>query len=120
MNNDTLFIHLILPISGCDYGDSSAKLRNSAGIGLLIMKFVGFDLIPQLSEEANFPKKHLWKAFLGALGCTVLVYGLAVVAIGGIVSLDWIDSVNIVDPKVADFLGLHWLGILIVVMGVLT
>lgn len=34
MNNDTLFIHLILPISGCDYGDSSAKLRNSAGIGL--------------------------------------------------------------------------------------
>lgn len=92
----------------------------TAGIGLLIMKFVGFDLIPQLSEEANFPKKDLWKAFVGALGCTVLVYGLAVVAIGGIVSLDWINEVNIVDPKVADYIGLHWLGVLIVIMGVLT
>lgn len=92
----------------------------TAGIGLLIMKFVGFDLIPQLSEEANFPKKDIWKAFVGALGCTVLVYGLAVIAIGGIVSLDWINEVSIVDPKVADLLGLHWLGIIIVVMGVLT
>lgn len=69
----------------------------TAGIGLLIMKFVGFDLIPQLSEEANFPKKDIWKAFVGSLGCTVLVYGLAVVAISGIVSLDWIDGVDIVD-----------------------
>lgn len=92
----------------------------TAGIGLLIMKFVGFDLIPQLSEEANFPKKDIWKAFVGSLGCTVLVYGLAVVAIGGIVSLDWIQEVSIVDPMVADYLGLHWLGIIIVVMGVLT
>lgn len=92
----------------------------TAGIGLLIMKFVGFDLIPQLSEEAKFPKKDIWKAFVGALGCTVLVYGLAVVAIGGIVSLDWIDEVSIVDPKVADLLGMHWLGIIIVIMGVLT
>lgn len=29
----------------------------SAGVALLIMKFIGFDLIPQLSEEANFPKE---------------------------------------------------------------
>ena len=92
----------------------------TAGIGLLIMKFVGFDLIPQLSEEANFPKKDIWKAFVGSLGCTVLVYGLAVVAINGVVSLDWIAGVDIVDPMVADYLGLHWLGVLIVIMGVLT
>lgn len=92
----------------------------TAGIGLLIMKFVGFDLIPQLSEEANFPKKDIWKAFVGALGCTVLIYALAVIAVGGIVSLEWVDEVSIVDPKVADLLGMHWLGIIIVVMGVLT
>lgn len=92
----------------------------TAAIGLLIMKFVGFDLIPQLSEEANFPKKNLWKAFVGSLACTVLVYGLAVVAIGGIVSLDWVAATDIVDPRVADELGLHWLGIIIVIMGALT
>lgn len=92
----------------------------TAAIGLLIMKFVGFDLIPQLSEEARFPKKDLWKAFLGALGCTVLIYGLAVVADGGIVTDKWIEETDIVDPRVADIIGMHWLGIVIVIMGTLT
>lgn len=66
----------------------------------MIMKFVGFDLIPQLSEEAKFPKKDLWKAFVGSLGCTVLIYGLAVVAVGGIVSNQWVAETDIVDPRV--------------------
>ena len=92
----------------------------AAGIGLLIMKFVGFDLIPQLSEEANFPKKDLWKAFVLSLACTVLVYGLAVVAVGGIVSLEWVAETDIVDPRVADLIGLHGLGYVIVIMGILT
>ena len=82
----------------------------TAGIGLLIMKFVGFDLIPQLSEEANFPKKNLWKAFVGSIGCTVLIYGLAIIAVGGVVGNEWIDQADIVDPRVADILGMHWLG----------
>ena len=92
----------------------------TAAIGLLIMKFVGFDLIPQLSEEANFPKKDLWKAFVGSLGCTVLIYGLAVVGVGGIVSNEWIAQTDIVDPRVADIIGMHWLGVVIVIMGILT
>lgn len=92
----------------------------SAAVGLLIMKFVGFDLIPQLSEEANFPKKDLWKAFLGSLGCTLLIYGMAIIGVSGIVSNEWIADTNIVDPKVADIIGLHWLAILIVVMGIAT
>ncbi len=92
----------------------------TAGIALLIMKFVGFDLIPQLSEEANFPKKDLWKAFVGSIGCTVLIYGLAIIAVGGVVGNEWIDQADIIDPRVADILGLHWLGLIIVVMGALT
>lgn len=89
----------------------------SAAIGLLIMKFIGFDLIPQLSEEADFPKKKMWKAFVGSLGFTVLIYGMAVVGVGGIVSQDWILQTDIVDPRVADMIDLHWLGVVIVVMG---
>ncbi|WP_419024740.1 APC family permease [Emergencia sp.] len=92
----------------------------TAAIGLLIMKFVGFDLIPQLSEEAKFPKKDLWKAFVGALGCTVLIYSMAVIAVGGIVSNDWVAQTDIVDPRVADIIDMHWLGLIIVVMGSLT
>ena len=92
----------------------------TAAVALLIMKFVGFDLIPQLSEEAKFPKKDLWKAFVGSLGCTVLIYGMAVVGVGGIVTTDRIINTDIVDPRVADLIGMHWLGVVIVVMGALT
>ena len=99
---------------------SNGAAGYTAAIGLLIMKFVGFDLIPQLSEEAKFPKKDLWKAFVGSLGCTVLIYGLAVVAVGGIVSNQWVAETDIVDPRVADILGMHWLGLVIVIMGSLT
>lgn len=89
----------------------------SAAIALLIMKFIGFDLIPQLSEEANFPKKKMWKAFVGSLGFTVLIYGMAVVGVGGIISQDWVLQTDIVDPRVADMIDMHWLGIVIVIMG---
>ncbi len=108
-----------------DYSNITPWFRHgtagyTAGIGLLIMKFVGFDLIPQLSEEANFPKKNLWKAFVGSIGCTVLIYGLAIVAVGGVVGNEWIDNTDIVDPRVADLLNMHWLGLIIVIMGALT
>ena len=89
----------------------------SAAIALLIMKFIGFDLIPQLSEEANFPKKKMWKAFVGSLGFTVLIYAMAVVGVGGIISQDWVLQTDIVDPRVADMIDMHWLGIVIVIMG---
>lgn len=92
----------------------------SAAVGLLIMKFVGFDLIPQLAEEANFPVKKLWKTFIISLGLTLLVYGLAVFGVGGIVTTEWVLETDIVDPRVADLIGMHWLGMAIVIMGTLT
>ena len=88
-----------------------------AAVGLLIMKFVGFDMIPQLSEEANFPRKDLWKAYVGSLAVTALIYGLAVVGVAGIVTGDWIAKIDIVDPRVADVIGRHGLAIAIVISG---
>lgn len=92
----------------------------SAAVGLLIMKFVGFDLVPQLAEESNFPRKDLWKAFVGSLACTTLIYGMAIIGVSGIVSNEWVAETDIVDPRVADIIGMHWLGVVIVVMGTLT
>ncbi|MPM02006.1 hypothetical protein SDC9_48250 [bioreactor metagenome] len=90
----------------------------SAAVALLIMKFIGFDLIPQLSEEADFPKNKLWIAFLASLGLTTLIYGFAIIGVGGIVTSEWIAATDIVDPRVADIVGLHWLGVAVVVMGI--
>lgn len=92
----------------------------SLGVGLLIMKFQGFDMIPQLVEESNFPKKKLLIAFIASMALTFLIYGLAIVAVGGIVSREWMQQTDIVDPRVADMLGMHWLGIIIVIMGIIT
>lgn len=92
----------------------------SAGLGLLMFKFIGFDLIPQLVEESNFSKKKIILGFLGSMLCTFLVYGLAIVGVGGIVSSEWISKTDIVDPRVADMLGMHWLGLVIVIMGAIT
>ncbi|MBU5294589.1 APC family permease [Anaerosalibacter bizertensis] len=88
-----------------------------AAVGLLIMKFIGFDLIPQLCEETNFPHKDIWKAFAGSLVITVLIYGLAVFGIGGIVTNEWIANTDVVDPRVADLIGKHWLAYGIVISG---
>lgn len=86
-------------------------------VAMLIMKFVGFDMIPALAEEANFPKKKLYLAFLGALGLTVLIYGMAIIGVGGIFTREEVINLDIVDPRAADRIGMHWLGIVIVVMG---
>lgn len=92
----------------------------SAGLGLLMFKFIGFDLIPQLVEESNFSKTKIILGFLGSMLCTFLVYGLAILGVAGIVSNEWIAKADIVDPRVADMLGMHWLGLVIVVMGAIT
>ncbi len=37
---------------------------------------------------------------------------------GRIVTDEWMQQTDIVDPRVADMLGMHWLGLVIVVMGI--
>ena len=90
-----------------------------AAVGILIFKYIGFDMIPQLTEEANFPRKDQWKAYLGAVLVTFLVYGLAIVSNGGIVTREWILATDIIDPRVAQMIGKHYLPALIVTVGVL-
>lgn len=87
-------------------------------VGLLIFKFIGFDMVPQLAEEANFPRSKVRYAFVGAIGLTFLVYGMAILGVGGIVSTEWILNVDIVDPRVASLVGMSWLGTLIVILGI--
>ena len=82
------------------------------------MKFQGFDMIPQLVEESKIPKKKLLIAFISSMFLTFLIYGLAIIAVGGIVTDEWMQQTDIVDPRVADMLGMHWLGLVIVVMGI--
>ena len=55
----------------------------AVGLGLLMFKFIGFDLVPQLVEESNVPHKKIVWAYIGAIICTIGVYGMAILGVGG-------------------------------------
>lgn len=92
----------------------------AVGLGLLMFKFIGFDLVPQLVEESNVPRKKIVWAYIGAIVCTIGVYGMAIIGVGGILTSDEIKVMDIVDPRVADLIGMHWLALVIIIMGALT
>lgn len=91
-----------------------------AALGLLMFKFIGFDLVPQLVEDSKVPHKNMVWAYLGAMICTLGIYGMAILGVGGILSNEQVQSLDIVDPRVADMIGMHWLAIVIIVMGAIT
>ncbi|MHB8071497.1 MAG: APC family permease [Candidatus Cryosericum sp.] len=53
------------------------------GMAVLVLKYIGFELVPSLSEEVNFPKKDFWKVILSALIIPGVLYTFAVLAIAG-------------------------------------
>lgn len=87
-------------------------------VSTLLYKFVGFEMIPNLVEDTNFERKNLWKAFFGAIGATLLIYGLAAFGVGGIFTREMVMNADVVDPSVADSIGMHWLALAIIVMGI--
>lgn len=52
-------------------------------MAVLVLKYIGFELVPSLSEEVNFPKKDFWKVILSALIIPGILYTFAVLAIAG-------------------------------------
>ncbi len=90
-----------------------------AAVGILVFKYIGFDMIPQLTEESNIPRNKHWIAYLGAMGLTFLVYGAAILGNGGVVGTEWILNTDIIDPRIADLLGMHWVAWAVVIAGIL-
>ncbi len=90
-----------------------------AATGILVFKFIGFDMVPQLAEESNIPRNKHWKAYLGAMALTFIVYGAAIMGNVGVVGTEWILQTDIIDPRVADILGMHWAAWAVVVAGIL-
>ena len=76
-------------------------------------------MIPQLTEESNIPRNKHWIAYLGAMGLTFLVYGAAILGNGGVVGTEWILNTDIIDPRIADLLGMHWVAWAVVIAGIL-
>lgn len=89
-------------------------------LGILMFKFVGFDLIPQYAEEANYPRKDQWKAYVAAILINLGIYGTAILANGGIWSWEKIANATLIDPNIAQELGYHFIALLIIITAILS
>ena len=84
--------------------------------GVLTIKYIGFELTPTLIEEATFPPSQLWKVILSALFIPALLYGIVVIAIGGMAPWHELAEMSMPEPELIRSLGLPmifaWLAIL--------
>lgn len=88
--------------------------------GIMLFKFVGFDLVPQFAEEAKYPLKKVWKVYLAVMLLTTGIYGMAIIANGGMWSWERIAGATMIDPVIAAELGLYAIAWVIVVAAILT
>ena len=72
---------------------------------LMMTTFIGFDAIPQLAEEANYPRrKQMWVMF-GAVWIAAALYVVVSLGNAGMAPTDWIVQQLVVDPEIAR---IHW------------
>jgi APA family basic amino acid/polyamine antiporter len=74
-------------------------------VGILVVMFVGFDVIPQMAEEANYPRHKQMSVMLGAVWLTAALYIMVCLGNGGMMPTSWILEQQVVDPEI---LRMHW------------
>ena len=70
------------------------------GMAVLVLKFIGFELVPSLSEEVNFPKKDFWKVILAALIIPAMLYLFATLAMGGMARWQMISEWDVPEARI--------------------
>jgi len=90
------------------------------GMAVLVLKFIGFELVPSLSEEVNFPKKDFWKVVLAALIIPAVLYLFATLAIGGMADWQTVSGWDIPEARIVTMHNLPYIiAIVAIVAGVL-
>ena len=74
--------------------------------GVLSIKFIGFEMTPTMIEETTFPVKNMWKVILAALFVPAIMYGVVVVAIGGMAPWNELAEMQMPELELIRSLGL--------------
>lgn len=74
-------------------------------VGILVVMYVGFDVVPQMAEEANYPRHRQKWVMLGAVWLTASIYILTCTANAGMMPTSWIMEQMVVSPEI---LKMHW------------
>lgn len=86
------------------------------GTAVLVLKFIGFELVPTLSEEVNFPKKDFWKVVLAALVIPALLYLFATLAMAGMAPWQSIAAWDIPEARIVTQYSLPYVIALIAIL----
>lgn len=73
----------------------------TVAIGIMMVMVVGFDCIPQLSEEANYPRKNTLWIMVAAVIISECLFALICFANAGMKPTSWIVEQMVVSPEIA-------------------
>lgn len=74
--------------------------------GVLTLKYIGFEMTPTMIEEIKFPARKLWQVIVAALLIPAALYGLVVIALGGMAPWDQLANMKMPEPELIRNLGL--------------
>lgn len=70
-------------------------------VGIMITMVIGFDCIPQLAEEANYPRRDMLWIMLAAVLISESMFALICLANAGMKDSTWITQQIVVSPEIA-------------------
>jgi amino acid transporter len=70
-------------------------------VGILVTMVIGFDCIPQLAEEVNYPRRRQMSLMLASVIISELFFALIVFACSGMLPTEQIIQMIVVDPEIA-------------------
>jgi len=74
-------------------------------VGIMLVMVIGFDCIPQMAEEANYPMRDMVWIMLGAVLISEIFFALVCLANAGMRSTSWITAQIVVSPEIARSMG---------------
>ncbi len=72
---------------------------------IMMTTFIGFDAIPQLAEEANYPRHKQMSIMFGAVWIAAILYVVVSLGNTGMMPTSWITEQLVVSPEIAR---VHW------------
>ena len=70
-------------------------------VGILVTMVIGFDCIPQMAEEANYPRRKQMWIMLAAVFISEILFALICFANAGMKQASWIMEQIVVSPEIA-------------------
>ena len=73
----------------------------AVAVGIMLVMVIGFDCIPQMAEEANYPMRDMVWIMLGAVLISETFFALICLANAGMRPTSWILEQVVVSPEIA-------------------